>query len=309
MRIVNNGGAATELGDLDILAEAVRLGSLSAAARQLAISQPTASRRLQRLEAELGSQLLERTESGVRTSAAGEAALAFRQTVQDARQTMEHHLVQGRGLNGELHLAASSAPAGGLAPRWIGRLLDRHPAVRIRLSVGDSQAVEEGVARGQAMVGLMGRRPETGGLRHRQVMEEETVLAVPSDHRWARSREIDLGEVETAAWVVREQGSGTRRMIEERLAEAGIDPGQLRVVAEAGSALAQLALIRATGQAGFVSSSVLAQAGSDLVAVKLRGVRLLRPIVLVWSQRTLTATAQAFLQLASEPNDRAQGDT
>ncbi|MHB1505116.1 MAG: LysR substrate-binding domain-containing protein [Sulfobacillus sp.] len=290
-----------ELSDLDLLAEAVRLGSLSAAARQLAISQPTASRRLQRLEGELGSRLLERAESGVRASSDGEVALAFRQATQTARREMERRLDHGRGLSGELHVSASSAPAGGLAPRWIGRLLDRHPAVRIRLSVGDSRLVEEDVGRGRAMVGLMGRRPETSGLRHRQVAEEETVLVVGVQHRWAKAVEIDLNQVEAAAWVVREQGSGTRRMVEERLAEAGVDPGQLRVVAEAGSALAQLALIRATGEAGFVSSSVLAQAGADLAVVRLRGVRLLRPIVLVWADRTLTETAQAFLQLATEP--------
>ena len=58
--------------------------------------------------------------------------------------------------------------------------------------------------------------------------------------------------------------------------------------------------IRATGQAGFVSASVLAQAGPDLAVVRLRGVRLLRPIVLVWADRTLTETAQAFLHLATE---------
>ncbi len=289
-----------DLSDLDLLAEAVRLGSLSAAARRLAISQATASRRLQRLEGEMGSHLLERTASGVRASPDGEAALAFRLRIQDARHEMERHLDHGHGLSGELQVAASSAPAAGLAPQWIGRFLSRHPAVAVRLAVGDSRLVEEDVGHARAMVGLMGRRPEASGLRHRQVAEEETLLVVGAGHRWAKAGEIDLGQVQAASWVAREQGSGTRRMVEDKLAAAGVDPGQLRVVAEAGSALAQVALIRATGQAGFVSASVLAQAGPDLAVVRLRGVRLLRPIVLVWADRTLTETAQAFLHLATE---------
>ncbi len=290
-----------DLFDLDLLAEAVRLGSLSAAARRLGFSQPTASRRLKRLEAELGARLLERTENGVRASRDGEAALAFRQAAAEARRQMERQLSAGRTLGGELHIATSSAPASGLGPRLIGRLLGRYPEIRVRLSVGDSRSVEEELAGGQAMVGLSGRRPERSGLRHRQLAEEETLLAVVADHPWAGLREVALGQLERASVVVREPGSGTRRMVDEQLVAAGVDLSLWRVVAEAGSALAQLALIRATGQPGFVSASVLGQAGGDLVGIRLKGVRLVRPIVLLWADRTLTETAEAFLQLASEP--------
>lgn len=290
-----------DLSDLDLLAEAVRLGSLSAAARRLGFSQPTASRRLKRLEAELGARLLERTENGVRASRDGEAALAFRQAAGEARRQMERQLSAGRTLRGELHLATSSAPASGLGPRLIGRLLGRYPEVQVRLSVGDSRSVEEELVSGQAMAGLSGRRPERSGLRHRQLTEEETLLAVVRDHPWAGLEEVALRQLERASWVVREPGSGTRRMVDEQLVAAGVDLSLWRVVAEAGSALAQLALIRATGQPGFVSASVLGQAGGDLVGIRLQGVRLVRPIVLVWTDRTLTETAEAFLQLASEP--------
>ena len=57
-------------------------------------------------------------------------------------------------------------------------------------------------------------------------MEDHMVLVVPHDHEWA-DQEIAVKDLESVAFVTREYGSGSRRVVEEALEQAGLQVSTL----------------------------------------------------------------------------------
>ena len=51
-------------------------------------------------------------------------------------------------------------------------------------------------------------------------MEDHMVCVVPPGHEWA-DEEVDLADLRHAVLVTRELGSGSRRIVEQALEEAG----------------------------------------------------------------------------------------
>jgi DNA-binding transcriptional LysR family regulator len=54
-------------------------------------------------------------------------------------------------------------------------------------------------------------------------MEDELVFISSLEHRFASKRCVEIGELEGENFIIREQGSGTREIIENRLNEIGVN--------------------------------------------------------------------------------------
>jgi DNA-binding transcriptional LysR family regulator len=76
----------------------------------------------------------------------------------------------------ELSLAASSVPGEHLLPALLAVFRQKHPHVRVRVSVNDSQAVLLEVERGRANLGLTGRKDDNKHLDFRAFARDEMVL-------------------------------------------------------------------------------------------------------------------------------------
>jgi len=83
------------------------------------------------------------------------------------------------------------------------------------------------VLQGAADLGFVGLRPELPGLQVRPFAEDQIVLATPAGHRLTRevvfSQELLAGET----LILREAGSGTRRVVEDGLAQLKVRPGRV----------------------------------------------------------------------------------
>ena len=70
------------------------------------------------------------------------------------------------------------------------------------------------------------------------------MLLVPPDHKWA-NQEIDLQELREAALLMREFGSGTRRVVENTLLQAGLKRKDLKTRMELDSTEGLLSAVEA----------------------------------------------------------------
>jgi DNA-binding transcriptional LysR family regulator len=58
-------------------------------------------------------------------------------------------------------------------------------------------------------------------------MEDHMVLGVPASHEWA-DHDVDLSALQDAPLLMREFGSGSRRVVEKALARAGLGKKDLK---------------------------------------------------------------------------------
>ncbi|MBC7222799.1 MAG: LysR family transcriptional regulator [Anaerolineae bacterium] len=262
-------------------------GSLTAAAQELGVSQPAVSKRIQQLERELGQRLLVRGRGGVQPTAAGrlvaEAARAMLAEEDRLRRRLE--ALEGADLQGTFVLGASTIPGEYLAPAFLAALRQRHPRLQVRLQVADTATVVEWVAAGRVALGLVGAR-----MRSRQDLgwepfaRDEIVLAVPADHPLAAKATVRPQDLEGVPIIQREEGSGTRQMVEETLAQQGVSLPSGPPVLVLGSTQAVLQAVAQGLGVGFVSVRALRslEGRGAPKAVRLQGVRLERPLWAVY---------------------------
>ncbi len=120
---------------------------------------------------------------------------------------------------------------------------------------------------GAADIGISARRPVGGELQAVKLREDRLVLLVARSDRWAARKQVTLAELAGCDLVSREQGSMTREVLEARLREARISPGQVLDVETREGVMEAVA-------AGFGCGVVFqSEAGSDprLVRLALRG--------------------------------------
>jgi DNA-binding transcriptional LysR family regulator len=98
------------------------------------------------------------------------------------------------------------------------------------------------------------------------VMSDELRLIVSKSHPLAERSSVTLEEVMEFPFVLREQGSGTRLVMEEQLRRKNIDPASMKIVMELGSTGAVKSAVEAGLGISFVStSSVKHEVALDLI--------------------------------------------
>jgi DNA-binding transcriptional LysR family regulator len=81
---------------------------------------------------------------------------------------------------------------------------------------------------------------------------DEIVVVVPSKHEWV-GQQVEAPQLLKAPLILREKGSGTRRVVEAALKAAGIQMKHIRIVMELDSTEAIKSAVEAGLGVGFVS--------------------------------------------------------
>ncbi len=301
-----------DLRQLEVFCRIVELESFTLAAKKVHLSQAAVSERIAALEESLGAQLIDRLGRRVQPTPTGrwlyERALALLSGAQELQLGLQRLLhVEG----GELVVAASTIPGEHILPRMIAELRRRHPRASVSVPGGNSADVVRRVEAGEAELGVAGATEEGSRLRFEALWEDELALVVPAGHRLARKRRVTIAELAGEPFVLREQGSGTRRALEAALA-ASRRPVALEVAATLGSTAAVKEAVIARLGVSVLSRLALAtelRAGL-LHALPLAGLELRRRFHLVSDPRRASSPLAArFVELlrADRAPARASG--
>lgn len=289
-----------ELPHLETFAEAAERSSFTAAARHLGLTQAAISQRVQALERELGVPLFRRVGGKVELSDAGRRLHDYARRILDLHKEARE-AVTGREapVEGELAIAASSIPGDYLLPALLAAFGSRHPRVRVRAAVSDSAGVIGQLERGEASVGLVGRKPDADHLEARHLADDRMVVVTPPGHALGKKKRMTLHALAAHPLVLREAGSGLRYCFEKALERAGYSLSDLRVALELGSNEAiQEAVRRGVGVAVLSALAVRKEvAAGRLVALEINGLYCDREMFVVTDRRVLPTPARLFVNL------------
>lgn len=216
---------AITLAQLGHFLAVVRTGSVTAAAAELVVTQPSVSAALSALSKELGVELTERVGRGVRPSPAGRAFAPYALDVvgllsQGRQAAREAADVDSR----RLRIAAVTTAGEYIAAPLIKAFAARRPELEITLEVANRERVFRSVAAHEADVAIAGRPPDDGRLTGPPFVDNEFVLITAPDDPLAARRSVPVGELAERAWLLREEGSGTRTLCEQYLALNDLEP-------------------------------------------------------------------------------------
>ena len=254
------------------------------AAEHLRISQPAVTQGIRVLEDELGVRLFDRSGGRVRLTEGGTALLGFaeQQRVAAAEAIAELAEIAG-GRPGDLRVGASQTIGQYLLPELLARFLVRHPAMRMQGMSGNTDQVLDALIESRIDLALVegpGLRPELHG---EPFMEDHMVLVVPPGHRWA-AQQVEPTQLRGENFVIRELGSGSRRVIEAALSSVGIRARDLPVRLTLDSTEGLLSAVEAGLGVAFVSRWAVRNQLTlgTLKLARVRGLRVARVFSLVY---------------------------
>ena len=208
-----------DLGSLELLLAVARLGSLGRAARELGITQPAASGRVRSMERQLGVALVDRSPRGSRLTEAGALVADWARRIVEAAEAFDAGATALRDRrDSRLRVAASMTIAEYLLPGWLIALRAARPGTAVSLLAGNSAAVAERLHTDEADLGFVEGLDIPAGLDGAVVAHDRLVLVVAPGHRWAgRRTPVEAAEVAATPLILREEGSGTRQVLESAL--------------------------------------------------------------------------------------------
>ncbi|HEX7064570.1 MAG TPA: selenium metabolism-associated LysR family transcriptional regulator [Bacillales bacterium] len=247
-------------------------GSFSEAAEYCGRSQPAISQQIKSLEEDLGIALLDRSYSAVQPTPAGNYVYKMGRQLLDQWEEIEKgvHAFQGT-LTGALKVGASTIPGAYLLPHWIGQFHQLYPKVALTIESGDSREILSQLHNRQVNAAIVGSKPDSANLISRPVVDDSLVLISCKGHPVASSYAQDPCDLVDYDFVIREEGSGTRKAMEEGLARCGLQVSDLNVAARLSSTEALIGAVEQGLGISFVSklaATPAVQAGRvELVSV------------------------------------------
>jgi LysR family transcriptional regulator, transcriptional activator of the cysJI operon len=283
--------------------------SFRKAAEVLHLSQPAVSQHVHALEEEVGVQLFDRARGGghgsqISLTEAGRVLLGY---ADRAAETMVEARRALAALNdetvGPLRLGASTTVAQYLLPRILGAFLKQYPQVKLSLVSGNTEQIVEAVTEKKVALGIIEGPAMRREVKTEPMVQDEMVLIVSPNHAWASRKggEIEQKELAKVPLLLRERGSGSRRVVERALKKVGLPLRSLQVAMELDSTEAIISGVEAELGVGFVSrwavGKVLRLGTVKVVAVK--GLEIRRDFSFVrLAGAEMTGAAAAFQRFA-----------
>jgi DNA-binding transcriptional LysR family regulator len=228
--------------------------SFSEAATTLRSSQPTTSLKIKSLEEELGLELLDRGTSAIQPTGAGKLVYhAAKEILQRWRRLEDEiHGLQDT-LTGSLTIGASTIPGTYLVPSWIKQFRSLYPKVDVNIEIGDSKMILDKLLDHQIDVAIIGLQQDSNKLRFTTVATDSLVLITPNEHPMIHSNDPDISQIDQYEFVLREKGSGTRKVMEDYLSNHGYSLTGLKIALSIGSTEAVIAAVEAGLGISFIS--------------------------------------------------------
>jgi LysR family transcriptional regulator, low CO2-responsive transcriptional regulator len=206
----------------------IRGGSVTAAADELVVTQPSVSSALAALGRELGCELFERAGRRIRLTDEGRAFAPYAVDVlgilDDGRRAVREASATAAK---RLRIASVTTAAESFVPPLMRGFANEHPDVELTLDVGNAEYVFDRVRGHLADVAICGTPPADARLAAEPLTTNEIVcITAPGDPVGANGP-IDAIALADRAWLMREPGSGSRKLNEQFLSERGMRPRTL----------------------------------------------------------------------------------
>ncbi|HVB76058.1 MAG TPA: LysR family transcriptional regulator [Ktedonobacteraceae bacterium] len=284
-----------------IFHKVAELRHFTRAAEALYISQPAVSKQVQQLEKALKQPLFTQIGQKVYLTEAGKLLYEYADRIFALAEEAEFALGEMQTLErGRLTLGASTTIGTYLLPELLGRYKAQYPGIDLVVEIANTEDIQHKLLAHKLEVGLV-----EGSVIHSELLEsvwrQDELVLIASTHFTQPTEEpqtIQQFLTGQSQFILREQGSGTRSVLEKALADQGLKP--IHPLMELGSTEAIKRVVAAGLGVAFVSAHAIQQ---EVASGLLRQVPLIdfvvqRPLSTVRIKgKRLSKAALAFLQL------------
>ncbi|KRW62306.1 LysR family transcriptional regulator [Pseudomonas sp. TTU2014-080ASC] len=284
------------LRQLQIFVAVAQHESVSRAADALSLSQSATSTSLSELERQSDCQLFDRAGKRLSLNALGLQLLPQAVALLEQASEIERLLIGQSGF-GSLKVGATLTVGNYLATLLIGNFMQRHPECKVKLQVHNTAHVVQQIAHYDLDLGMIEGECQHPDIEVTPWVEDELVVFCAPQHPLAERGVATLDELSQEAWILREQGSGTRLTFDQAMRH---HPGSLNIRLELEHTEAIKRAVESGLGIGCISRLALRDAfrRGSLVPVETPELDLRRQFYFIWHKRKYqTAAMREFIEM------------
>lgn len=213
------------------------------AANMLNMTQPAISHHIRLLEEYYGVKLIEKKNKIMELTESGKILYKYAEEIRQISKIAKSQISNAEGFIKRYNIGATLTIGGYVLPRIIGKYKITNKNTDILLRVENTETIVGMLYSGEINLGVIEGPFDRKKLSHEKLKDDELVLAVASNHPLANRKAVALEEVLGERLILREKGSGTRRVFEDYLEEEGYNPKNINPYMEIGDITAIISLV------------------------------------------------------------------
>lgn len=283
---------------LRIFYQTAKYQNCTIAADKLFISQPAVTAQVKAFEEFCHLKLFKKMGRKIYLTDEGKSLYECVRKIFEYEKEIEDTIEDMRLLKkGVLRLGTTKTYARSYMPFFISRFRQSYPHIKIHLDEGSSLQMANSLLDFQNEIVIVAKVEDNHQIRFVPFCQEEIVVLLPPDHHLSKRKSITMAELSKEPIIMKEEGSGTRKALNDTFAQKGLVPN----------------ILMETNNTDFIKESVLCGDGisflvraavsteleeKKLVTVPIENCQILASVSIAYLRNQhLSTPAQAFLAI------------
>ena len=284
------------LNQLRVFYHAAKNLNYTVAAGELFITQPAVTAQMKAFEEACNLKLFRKKGRNLFLSDGGRELFGYAEKIFKYEKEIENAIADMHKLKrGVLSLGTTKAYARYFMPLMLSNFHESYPDIKIQLYEGSSQDMTTSLLEFKNEVAVIAKAVDLPEVNFYPFSKEEMAVIVAPGHHLTKKKAVPIEELAEEPFIMKEKGSGTRKLVEQIFANAKCEPNILMETSNT-EFIKQL-VQRGDGVSIVVKEAVALELAEDKLAnVALKGSQIYLDVSIAYlKDQPLSPPARAFV--------------
>jgi LysR family transcriptional regulator, transcriptional activator of the cysJI operon len=269
---------------LETFITVAQIKSYTKASEILNITQPAVSQHIKFLEDYYGVIFIKKSGKTIKLTEEGKILYKYAVELDIIYKSIDAEFRNKDNINKTYYVGASMTIGGYILPCILAEYRSHHKNIDILLQVNNTEEIIEKLLNRKIDLALIEGNFHKERFKYTKYKDDELVLAVSYLHGFAKCKSVTIEEVLEGNLILREKGSGTREIFENKLLEMGYELKELKPYMELGSITAIKSLVEANLGYSVISKETVKKEveSGKIKIIPIRGLKIFREFNFVY---------------------------
>ncbi|WP_058484915.1 LysR family transcriptional regulator [Defluviitalea phaphyphila] len=187
----------------------------------LNLTQPAVSQHIKFLEEYYNAKLFKKNGREIELTDEGKILFKYAKEIKNLYRTVKTEIKNKSGVLKTYNIGATMTIGGYVLPEILAKHKKIYKNITLLLQVYNTKDIIEKLLNRKLDFAIVEGPFDKKKFNFKKFKEEELVLAVSSNHPFAKQKVVDIEDVIKGNLILRERGSGTRKILEDKLINMG----------------------------------------------------------------------------------------
>lgn len=287
---------------LETFIAVAQIKSFTKASEILNITQPAVSQHIKFLEDYYGVTFIRKSGKTIKLTEEGKILYKYASDLDIIYKNLELEFRNKNSINKTYYVGASMTTGGYVIPYILAEYKNCYKNIDILLQVNNTEEILQKLLNRKIDLAIVEGNFSKEKFKFIKYKDDELVLAVSYLHEFANYKSINITEVLKGKLILREKGSGTREIFENKISEIGYELKDLKPYMELGSISAIKSLVEANLGYSILSKETVKKEveSGKIKIVPIKGIKIFREFNFVYLKDSDEEFVEKFISFCSQ---------